>query len=584
MVSFNNRILLLLILFLGVQMADAQHGHIKLLAVTEQNGTYHGSVADLYLDVIEGSGRVFLDTFPLTQFDTQISTRFAKEIACSYTDKDCSRYDFFYAIDANSPIIAGASAGSSISFLTLAMLEGYSVNESISLTGTINSGGLVGPVGGVKEKIEAAKKEGIRKVLIPKGSRIFIEKNSSIGIENFSESLGIEIAEVSTLDEVAWQFTGKKIYGDSDSLEISAAYTDTMRLLAGSLCSRAEKLKRIAGNFTIDDKESINRAENLTRQSASSFGKGAYYSAASYCFGANIEYSYILLASQNLSTTELKRKAKAVRTGIDYLDDSLRMDRIITITDLEAYMIVKERLTEADEYASAVLDNSSEIAENLKKLAYAVERLNSAKSWAVFLDNRGKRFELNTEMLRNSCKYKLSEAEERYQYVNLYFPTLLSNTRKELDNAYSNLEDESYALCIFEASKAKASLDIILSAFYVEQGQVKDMLSQKLASVKRNLIRETKKGIFPVLGYSYYEYANSLEESDPYSSLLYAEYSLELSNLEIYFKEKQDFLSTLRLQIPWETALVFGLGLLTGLVAVMTIKPSKKQVPAGKKR
>jgi hypothetical protein len=42
--------------------------------------------------------------------------------------------------------------------------------------------------------------------------------------------------------------------------------------------------------------------------------------------------------------------------------------------------------------------------------------------------------------------------------------------------------------------------------------------------------------VFPILGYSYFEYANSLKESDPFSALLYSEYALELSNLDIYFK------------------------------------------------
>ena len=51
--------------------------HMKLLAVQDNDGTYTGSDADLFLELKEGSGRVFLETFPLTKMDTQISTRFA---------------------------------------------------------------------------------------------------------------------------------------------------------------------------------------------------------------------------------------------------------------------------------------------------------------------------------------------------------------------------------------------------------------------------------------------------------------------------------------------------------------------------
>ena len=49
-------------------------------------------------------------------------------------------------------------------------------------------------------------------------------------------------------------------------------------------------------------------------------------------------------------------------------------------------------------------------------------------------------------------------------------------------------------------------------------------------------MEETEKGVFPIVGYSYFEYANSLKETDPFSALLYSEYALELSNLDIYFK------------------------------------------------
>src|SRR4030042_1424297 len=78
-----------------------------------------------------------------------------KDIACSYLDKDCLKYDFIYTIKAGSPIIAGPSAGGAITLLTISLLEGFELDEGISITGTINSGGIIGSVGGIKEKIDA---------------------------------------------------------------------------------------------------------------------------------------------------------------------------------------------------------------------------------------------------------------------------------------------------------------------------------------------------------------------------------------------------------------------------------------------
>ena len=112
----------------------------------------------------------------------------------------------------------------------------------------------------------------------------------------------------------------------------------------------------------------------------------------------------------------------------------------------------------------------------------------------------------------------------------------MENTRKELDYAYQDLTDDNYELCLFKASKAKANVDTILSVFGVRTNSVGSIVNQKLDIVERNLVEETEKGVFPILGYSYFEYANSLKESDPFSALLYLEYALELSNLDIYFK------------------------------------------------
>ena len=112
--------------FLG--SVDKNVNHISLLAVTEKDGILEGYVADLSLELSKGgNGRVFMDTIPLTKLDTQISTRFAKEIACDLLDIDCSNYDFIYTIHAESNIIGGPSAGAAITVLTLSSLKGMTL-------------------------------------------------------------------------------------------------------------------------------------------------------------------------------------------------------------------------------------------------------------------------------------------------------------------------------------------------------------------------------------------------------------------------------------------------------------------------
>ncbi len=580
----KNKIFLLLIFIILVPSAFAKQGHMKLLAVTEINDTYQGSIADLYLDMQPGNGRIFLETFPLTKFDTQISTRFAKEIACDYIDADCSKYDFFYTINADSPIVAGASAGSSVALLTISLLKDSKLKEDVAITGTINSGGLIGPIGGLKEKIEAAKKAGISTILIAEGSKVSRKNNKTIDIKNFSKSIGVEVIEISTLSQAIEGFTGKKIKKQQENITISSSYSDTMKDLASQLCSRAKELKDISAKLKINKSQAVKKAENLTAKGQESFREDSYYSAASYCFGANVEYSYTILLSEDLTEQGILKKVKLIEKSVNNLNEKVKKDKIKTITDLEAYMVVKERLTEASDFLNEILDGIEDKEKSLHDLAYAIERLNSAKSWATFLDNRGKEFNLNKEVLKASCKYRLAEAEERYQYVNLYYPTTLENTRKEINYAYIDLEKENYALCIFKASKAKANLDIVLSVLYAEEQQIKNILSQKLEIVKRNLIKETEKGIFPILGYSYYEYATVLEKEDTYSSLLYSEYALELSNLGVYFKEKTNIIEEIKRNLNLKPAAILISGVFIGYMAAILIQKQKKKFRKKRKR
>src|SRR3989344_2853582 len=165
-------LILFLVLALTTSALAQKQYHLKLLAVQEgPNGALSGSDADLYLELKEGTGRVFLDTYPLTKMDTQISTRFAKEIACYQYDLPCDYYDFIYTIKASSNIIGGPSAGAAIAALTTIAVLDLDYNDGdTAITGTINSGGIIGPVGGTKQKLEAASELGLKKVLIAKGT------------------------------------------------------------------------------------------------------------------------------------------------------------------------------------------------------------------------------------------------------------------------------------------------------------------------------------------------------------------------------------------------------------------------------
>ena len=569
----------------------AMDGHMPLLAVRETEEGYEGSNADLYLEIKPGRGRVFLDTFPLTKLDTQMSTRFAKEIACDYLDINCNRYDYIYTIESNSAIVGGPSAGAAETLLTISLLSDIKIDDKTAITGTINSGGLIGPVGGLKEKIEAGARIGLKRILIPKGRR-FVEESEKIAVGNASIGLtigfnntidlveygrnrGVEVIEVSDLDHAILILTGanKK---ETNNVTIDPSYSEVMKQLASDLCNRTKEfedvLVKIIDVGLSDDLITTEvAAKNLTKRGKQSLEDENYYSAASYCFGANVKYNYLVLALQDFSKDELRIKIKKILDAINRLDDSIGKKEINTITDLESYMVVKERLIEAKDYLNQSINESEDY--NVYEIAYGIERLYSAYSWYEFFGKPGKKFDFNKKIIERSCKDKLSEAEERYQYVGLYLPNYVK-AKKEIDYAYSDLQNGNYELCLFKAAKAKAEANYILNLFGVQEDQLDVLIDTKLEIIKKNIAEEIKEGIFPILGYSYFEYANNLKETDKLSSLLYLEYALELSNLNIYFEDKDQAFT---FQLDVKLVLMFLIGLTTGLIIGLLYKKRSKK-------
>ena len=391
----------------------------------------------------------------------------------------------------------------------------------------------------------------------------------------------MEINEVSTLDEAVFEFTGKRFREKKSDLAISQDYKDTMKMLAIQLCSRSTKLKKIISDFTITDNKTklvLDIAVNLSDKGKSSFNEYRYYSSASYCFGANVEFNYLSLLELNLTESDIIKKVNELRLEIKSFDEIIENEEIKTITDLESYMVVKERLIEANDFLDIALEGIANKNASLHNLAYAIERLSSAKSWAKFLENTGREFDFNDKVIKNACKTKLSEVEERLQYVQLYFSQGLENTQKELDYAYQDLKEGNYELCLFKASTAKANVDAILSVFGVKNDNIDIIISNKLSVVERNLVEENEKGVFPILGYSYFEYANSLRDSDTASALLYAEYALELSNLNIYFKSPESKKMNFYKRFDKKLLIVLLTGIIIGIFAtkIFELKGIKK--------
>jgi len=196
----------------------------------------------------------------------------------------------------------------------------------------------------------------------------------------------------------------------------------------------------------------------------------------------------------------------------------------------------------------------------------------------------GKQFVLNQEVLENSCLQKIAEGEERLQYASLFIGDLpLASIREKLENAQKVSQEKEFELCLIKAAEVKANADAIISSLGLTEDIIDDFLESKRKAVERVIAENSAEGVFPILGYSYYQYANSLRNETSSATLVYLEYALEMSDLGIYFPEEKKFLERIggmKIRKEWW---YFGMGLALGLGSMYLIM-KKKGKPKGARK
>lgn len=120
----------------------------------------------------------------------------------SVADKYEIQPEFFKENDIHIHIPEGAvpkdgpSAGITMATAMISAITGRKVKAEVAMTGEITLRGRVLPIGGLKEKLLAAKNAGIKKVLVPKKNEKDVEEIS------MEIKKGLEIVPVETMEEV----------------------------------------------------------------------------------------------------------------------------------------------------------------------------------------------------------------------------------------------------------------------------------------------------------------------------------------------------------------------------------------------
>ena len=114
----------------------------------------------------------------------RLSSPARKEAACvitsysiHYTKLYELKRDFYSKIDIHIHVPEGAtpkdgpSAGITIATALISLLSGRPARRDVAMTGELTLSGRILPIGGVKEKVLAARRGGVTTVLLPERNR-----------------------------------------------------------------------------------------------------------------------------------------------------------------------------------------------------------------------------------------------------------------------------------------------------------------------------------------------------------------------------------------------------------------------------
>jgi predicted S18 family serine protease len=400
--------LFLLCLFLAILVSPAfailQSGSIKIFAVTEDN---KGMAADLIISTIPGTGRVaFITSNSLVGKDTQTTGNIALKISQSLTGVELVDKDVIFDIRANASEVDGPSAGGAMALLAYSMLSEKILNPAVALTGTINSDGSIGMVGGIGAKSLAASKVGIKLFMIPSGEAVTeVEENGSIETVNLLEygprKLGMKVVEVSKIEQAI-----EYAYSNIEEIQVDPNVNIQMFVPKPiEYESILIPMKKISQNYITEAKiviedakkeleESIIsdelRADLYQRHSATKrnvemaqrfLDNNYLYSSANYAFNARVMAGAVYEVAQNpslLSSESILLDSKISSLRKEISDFKIKMN-FVPINDFEWLVGAQQRiayaedaLNELDSSKNALTDYPSGSEKEKKQLEEAI--------------------------------------------------------------------------------------------------------------------------------------------------------------------------------------------------------------------
>ncbi|MEM1619991.1 MAG: S16 family serine protease [Fervidicoccaceae archaeon] len=419
---------LLVLLTLGAVLGDcsspAGSASVPALAVSQTaNNTLVGSVSRVDVRVLRpGSGTVYVATEPLSDVDLQASARAAAFVAAYLAGVDLFSFDYLVAVRADSPIIGGPSAGLPMSVAIFSALTNSTIRPGVVATGMIFPDGLVGPVGGVPEKVAAALEAGYKLILVPMGQSLYnkttyveervgrrtviVPTTTLVNVSQIAASRGAVVVEVATLADALRYFTGldltlngstwrPSLRGDEERL-LEKYYALLSEQARGALSRASSEAIRVAKNESLRSylEDLLSSSESFLNESEKLWDSELYYPALSYAF---VSFYTSLAAENTLAAYESGDVRGFASSYIERLRSSLeRYRELYSVRTRVGSMSVDEFFCLQEVYAR-LMDASDSLSkasslistspiEAVYYASYADARMKSAGFWLELAD------------------------------------------------------------------------------------------------------------------------------------------------------------------------------------------------------
>lgn len=182
------------------EMSETDEKHDVGVATGLAWTEFGGDVLNIEVVMVRGSGKLILtgQLGEVMQESAQTAFTFIRTIYEDYNgDKEYYKnYDIHIHVPEGAVPKDGPSAGITLATALASKLTGKAVMKNLAMTGEITLTGRVLPIGGLKEKLLAAKLRGMKKIVIPEKNRKDLKE-----IHNEIKD-GLDIKFVTHMEEV----------------------------------------------------------------------------------------------------------------------------------------------------------------------------------------------------------------------------------------------------------------------------------------------------------------------------------------------------------------------------------------------